>query len=431
MTDSVRPPFLPKSFYGWKNAFLLSFIYMATAGLVAYANTVVFPEMLRDTGWSRGDASIALSMSTLGSGLLLPLAAKLLNKYGSRNLIMIGLGMLFVNLVLLGTIVTQLWHWLVIWGLIMPFGRLLCGLLPSQVNIMYWFNRKRAMAMGLLMTGAPVGGFFAPPIYTWLMTNLGGWRTAWLVSAGIVFLALIASFWVKSKPSDLGQHPDGIAPGSAVSDAEKRKSGLSNVFRTEAVWTLKEVLKTRTIWLLTAANITRGLTLGIIINHGVLHLTDIGFSRMNAAFIISAVIMSSGIVRFPLGWLGDRVEPRWIYFVSMILMLIGFVGFWKAPSFAFLMVVGPIYGIAYGSLLTIAPTLAGNYYGPEAFVNIRGFFGPPVTLLSAAVPTIAGYSVEKMGSYNEVFLALSILMVIGVILSAFLAPPQKAGVEIP
>ena len=402
---------------------------MATAGLVAYANTVVFPEMLRDTGWSRGDASIALSMSTLGSGLLLPLAAKLLNKYGSRLLIIIGLAMLFVNLVLLGTVVTKLWHWLIIWGALMPFGRLLCGLLPSQVNIMYWFNRKRAMAMGLLMTGAPVGGFFAPPVYTWLMTNLGGWRTAWLMSAGIVLIALIASFRVKSKPSDIGQFPDGIAPGSVPVNAKSKKEASSRVFRTETVWTLKEVLKTRTIWLLTGANIARGLTLGIIINHGVLHLTDIGYTRMNAAYIISVVIMSSGLVRFPVGWLGDRVEPRWIYIVSLVLMLIGFLGFWKAPSFAFLMVLGPIYGIAYGSLLTIAPTLSGNYYGPEVFANIRGFFGPPVTLLSAAVPTIAGYSVEKWGSYDEIFIALSILLAGGVILSFFMVPPRKADGE--
>jgi sugar phosphate permease len=308
----------------------------------------------------------------------------------------------------------------------MPIGRLLCGLLPSQVNIMYWFSRKRAMAMGILMTGAPVGGFFAPPIYTWFMANLGGWRTGWLMSAVIVFLALIASFWVKSKPSDVGQYPDGIVPGTVTTNGKTLKETAASIFRTETIWTLKEVLKTRTIWLLTGANIFRGLTLGIVINHGVLHLTDIGYSRMNAAYILSTIIMSSGIVRFPVGWLGDRVEPRWIYCVSIFLMLIGFLGFWKAPSFSALMVIGPIYGIAYGSLLTIAPTLAGNYYGPEVFANIRGFFGPPVTLLSAAVPTIAGYSVEKWGSYDEVFIVLSALLLIGAVLSVFLTPPKKA-----
>jgi MFS family permease len=425
VNDPTQAQRAARPFYGWINAFLLSLIFMATAGFVFYPFSVIFPVMLKTTGWSRGDASIAVSVATLVGGFLIPLAAKLLNTFGSRKVIILGLAILLSSLVLLGTVMTKLWHWTLIWGVIMPIGSLLSGPLPSQVNIMYWFNRKRAMAMGLLMTGAPIGGLFAPPLYTWIMTHMGGWRTGWLLSAGIVFLALIVSFFIKSKPSDMGQFPDGIPPGAVSDNGENKPPEPSPIFRTKFVWTLREVLKTRTIWLLTLANIAQGLTLGIIVNHGVLHLTDVGFSNMNAAFILSAIIMSSGIIRLPVGWLGDRVEPRWIYCVAIFLMLAGFVGFWKAPSFAFLMVLGPIYGIAYGALLTIAPTLAGNYYGPEVFPSIRGFFGPPVTLLSAAIPTVAGYAVEKMGSYNEIFLALSILLLLGGVCSAFLSPPNK------
>jgi len=403
----------------------LAFIYMATSGMVFYAFSVIFPVMLKATGWGRGEASIAVSVATLASGFLIPLGAKLLNKYGSRKVIIVGLTILSLNLLLLSTATTKLWHWTVIWGLMIPVGRILCGLLPSQVNIMYWFNRKRAMAMGLLMTGAPVGGVFAPPVYTWFMTHVGGWRAGWILSTVIVFLALIASFWVKSKPSDLGQYPDGIAPGSVSGGTQGGQSNQARTYRTKEVWTLREVLKTRTIWLLTAANLAQGLPLGIVVNHGVLHLTDLGYSAMNAAYILSAIIMFSGIVRFPVGWLGDRVEPRWIYFAALLLMFIGFVGIWKAPSFGLLLVLGPIFGIAYGTLLTISPTLSGNYFGPEAFPNIRGFFGPPLTLITAGVPTAAGYAMEKLGSYNEVFLVLTIVLVLGTVCAIFLTPPQK------
>ena len=308
--------------------------------MVFYALSVIFPAMLKSTGWSRGDASIAMSISALAGGFLVPLAAKLLNKYGSRKVIIVGLSLLFINLVLLSTMVTKLWHWIFIYGALMPIARQLCGLMPSQISIMYWFNRRRAMAMGLLMTGAPLGGVFAPPVYTWFVNYMGKWQAGWMLSAGVVFLALIASFWVRSKPSDVGQYPDGDKPGNRSESSKTGDSKASRIFRTEAIWTLKEVLKTRTIWVLTLANICRGLTLSIVINHGVLHLTDIGYSYMNAAYILSLIIGSSGLVRFPVGWLGDRLEPRWIYFSCMILMLIGFIGIWKAPGFGFLMVVG-------------------------------------------------------------------------------------------
>jgi sugar phosphate permease len=414
-----------KPFYGWKNAAVLTFIFMATTGLVFYAFSVIFPVMLKDTGWSRGDASIAISLGILAGGFLIPFAAKLINKVGTRKVIIIGLAILFLDLLLLSTTTTKLWHWIVIWGVLTPIGRVLCGIMPSQVNIMFWFNRKRAMAIGLLMTGAPIGGFIAPPVYTWFMNYMGGWRAGWMLSTGVVLMALALSFLVRSKPSDMGQHPDGITPGAPLADGRQNSSEGARTFRTQTAWTLREVLKSRTIWLITAANITLQMGLGVVVFHGVLHLTDIGYSAMNAAFILSTIIVSSGVVRFPVGWLGDRVEPRWIIFTALIIMVIGFIGIWKAPSFGLLMVLGPIYGISYGVLLTIVPTITGNYYGPEVFASINGFFGPFLTVIGAAVPTIAGYAVEKLGSYNEIFLVITFLLIAGTVCSAFLSPPRK------
>ena len=393
--------------------------------MVFYAFSVIFPFMLKETGWNRGDASIAITVATLAGGFLIPVAAKLLSKYGSRKLIIIGLAISCVNLLLLGTVVTKLWHWIAIWGLLLPLGRLLSGLLPSQVNIMYWFNRKRATAMGLLMTGAPLGGALAPPIFTWFIMHMGGSRYGWYLSAGVTFIALIASFWVISKPSDIGQYPDGIAPGVPVPGGPVEVKQETRTFRSTSVWTLREVLKSKTIWLYTMAGLAQSFTLGIVVNHGVLHLTDIGISKMSAALVLSSITISSGIIRFPIGWLGDRVEPRWIYFVSLILMLIGFVGIWQAPSIPLLLVLGPIYGIAYGSILTIGPTLLGNYYGPEVFPSIRGFYGPFLTVFAAAVPTIAGYTMERTGNYNPIFFWLTLILIVGIVCAAFLTPPQK------
>ena len=412
-------------FYGWTNAGLLTFIYMATTGLVFYAFPVIFPVMLNQTGWNRGDASIAISVSMVAGAFLIPLAAKLINRFGSRKVIIVGLILLFIDLLLLSTVVSKLWHWIVIWGIFIPVARMLCGLLPAQVTMMFWFNRKRAMAIGLLMTGAPLGGFFAPPIYTWFVTHMGGWRFGWMLSTGVVFLAIIASLWVKSKPSDVGQHTDGIAPGQRPSNNPTDPGHGMKTHKTDAVWTLKQVLKSPSIWFITGVNITQMMGLGMVVNHGALHLTDIGYDLMDAAFILSLIIGSSGIVRFPMGWLGDRVEPRWIISGALVLMVIGFVGIWKAPSYGALMVLGPIYGISYGTILTILPTITGNYYGPDVFASINGFFGPFLTITGAAVPTIAGYAVESLGSYNEIFLFLTICLVGGLICSAFLSPPKK------
>jgi MFS family permease len=89
------------------------------------------------------------------------------------------------------------------------------------------------------------------------------------------------------------------------------------------------------------------------------------------------------------------------------------------------MIFGPVYGVAYGSLITIFPTIYGNYYGAGVFANINGFFAPFLTIAGSVVPTAAGFMVEKFGSYNGMFLILTLLLVLGLLLSAFLSPPRK------
>jgi len=114
-----------------------------------------------------------------------------------------------------------------------------------------------------------------------------------------------------------------------------------------------------------------------------------------------------------------------IIFSAMALMLIGFVGIWKSPSIRVLLILRPIYGIAYGSLITIFPIIIGNYYGAEVFADINGFFAPFPTVVGSIIPTAAGYAVENFGSYNGIFLILTVLLVCGLILSAFLALPER------
>lgn len=411
-------------FYGWKNAWLLFFIYMANTGLVFYAYTVIFPVMVQETGWSRGDASIAHSLNMLLLGLLVPLVAIILNRIGSRKSIIIGLVILLSGLFLLGTLTSRFWHWMLIWGVLVPAGQVLSGFLPIQVTVMFWFNRKRATALGLVMTSAGVGGFIAQPVYTWFMQVTRTWQTGWLLSGGFTLLALILSFWVRSKPADMGQYPDGISPGEAEAyDAAEKKA--VRTYRTSSVWTVREVFKTPTIWFFIAVGITQVMPIIFITSHGVLHITDMGYTSMQAAYVLMFMLLGSGLARFPMGWVGDRIEPRWIATGALSLMLIAFIGIWRAPNLNILMGFGPLFGICYGTLLVIMSTMMGNYYGPESYASINAVTAPFLTIISASIPTVAGYIADKQGSYNLMFIVLTIGLIISVICSTFLSPPKK------
>jgi MFS family permease len=416
-------------FYGWKNVILLFIIYMFTMGIVFYGFSVIFPFMIKTLEWNRGTASIAHTVNALLMGFLAPLAALSVNKLGTKKTITMGITVLVIGLVLLGTLVSQLWHWIIVWGIIVSFGFVFCGIMPIQTTMMFWFDKKRATAIGIVMTGAALGGFLAQPLYTWLMALTNTWQVGWLVGALFAFIALILAFFIISKPEDVGQHTDGLSPD----DIKTGQSGIEHgarTYRTPTSWELKEAIRTPTVWFIIMIMVGFVMPLFLVTTHGVLHLTDQGFSKMQAASVLSFLILGSGVVRFPIGWVGDRIEPRWIVMVALSIMLIALFGIWKISSFKMMMVAGMVFGMGYGCQIIMIPTMIANYYGAEAFPGIQGVLGPIMITFCASVPVGAGYIFEQTGSYDLAFIILIMVLFISFVFSFFLAPPTKKKDEI-
>jgi MFS family permease len=126
-----------------------------------------------------------------------------------------------------------------------------------------------------------------------------------------------------------------------------------------------------------------------------------------------------------MGWLGDRIEPRWISTAAYALMVVAYFFIWKAPNLPVLMMMGFIFGLTYGTILVMMPTLYGNYFGPENYANIMGLVFPLTTILGALIPAGAGYAQEKMGSYDLAFIVIIIALLIGTVSSALAKPSQR------
>lgn len=380
--------------------------------------------MIEQLGWGRGEASIAHTINALAIGFLSPIMALSINRFGVKKTMISGLAVMIVGLVLLGTIPLQLWIWIVLWGLIVPIGLSFGGLFPIQTTIMHWFNIRRATVLGIVMTGAALAGFIAQPTFTWLIQSTKSWQTGWLAESGLVLLALIFAFFIVDKPEKLGQHTDGLSPEEADASMETSHKA-ARTYRTSQTWTFKEILRTPAFWFIAGIGLVHIMPVFLIITHGVLHFTDQGYSKMQAATILSFVILGSSTARFPMGWLGDRFEPRLISTLAYLLMLLTFIGIWRAPNLAVLIVTGFLFGISYGTLLVMMPSLLGNYFGPSNYASLMGVLGPLITICGAIIPVGGGIIADKTGSYDLAFIIISLIIVFGII-SAFLSkPPQK------
>jgi MFS family permease len=164
----------------------------------------------------------------------------------------------------------------------------------------------------------------------------------------------------------------------------------------------------------------------LLTTHGVLHLTDLGFTRMQAASAIGNLILFSGFARLPIGFVGDRIEPRWIMSIALAGMGVAMVGIWKAPgNLGALLAIVSIFGLCFGSMVPILPSIIGNYFGPSAFAPITGFLSPVMILIGAPVPVLAGIIYDRFGSYDIPFIYVVTLTLVSALLATALVPPKK------
>ena len=396
---------------------------MLAIGVNNNAYTVTFAPMITSFGWGRGEAGMAHSLNMLLAGFMTPLVALMLNRYGGRTVLLIGLFISAVGFFLLSTVVSQLWHWVVIWGFLMAVGFAFAGMMPVMVIVTFWFTARRATVLGLVLSGMSVGGVFAPPAFTWLIEHFESWRTAWLAAAGIACVAGVVAFWVRGKPEDLGQQPDGVQqPAHKDTETDHIKA---STYRTAEDWGLGEALKTRPIWLGVAISAVSMMCFLMLITNGKLHFLDCGYSDKQAALVLSSMLFGVGCAKFPLGWLGDRIEPRWIILTVLAVMLPAFFGLWRSPSLFLLVGCAFALGFGLGGIIVLIPTVNANYYGRKIFAGLSGVTTPVMTFFAALVPAGAGFIADRLGSYDLAFTILCCALVVGIVCAALLKPPKK------
>ena len=421
MTSTTATTTVSEKFYGWANLRTLFAIYLLVMGMVFYGFNVIFPEMITDMGWSRGDASWAQSIRGILIGLSTPFVALFINRYGAQKSMLFGLSILTVGLFLLGTVTSELWHWIVLWGLLMPLGFAFGGVVPIQTTVSYWFNRKRSMALGLVMTAGGVGGFIAQPFYAWLIAHFGSWQMGWLVAGCCAFAAALCALMIKGKPEEYDQIPDGTREQVA---ALSPTQSAAKTYQSKVSWSLADAIRTPALWFILIIVMSQVMPLYMITVHGIFHLRDSGFERMQAASILSFLIAGSAVARFPIGWLGDRLEPRYIIVILHSLMLLAFLMIWQAPSLLMTTIAAPIFGFAFGGGVVMAPSLVANYFGRESFATINGFLLPIQVIFASAVPVGAGYLVDKVGNYDLAFIILSCVIGASVVCAVLAVPPK-------
>ena len=123
----------------------------------------------------------------------------MIDRFGPRILMLIGILLGGTALIGLGAFTTSLWQFYIFYTF-SALGYMCGGPLPNQVLTSRWFDKARGKAMGFAYLGIGVGGMLAPQIAKQLNVAFG-WQQA-LIVLGIIMIAIAfpMAWFVKDNP---------------------------------------------------------------------------------------------------------------------------------------------------------------------------------------------------------------------------------------
>ena len=411
-------------FYGWRLLAVYWVILFAVLGWPPYGSGIVNTYMAEQLGFDRTMLGVPYSVLMLVSGLPAPLVAILVVRKGVRFALITGSLVLLAASLFMALFANSFWAAVFGSGVLAGAAMVIGGALPVQTSTMRWFVRRRALAFAIILSAGGIGGVFAPPVLNYAISTTGDWRTGWWIFAGFAAISAIAAMlFARDQPADLGQHPDGDEPGSA--EALGAQTATRTVHHTREAWTAREAVRSPTLWLLLFC--TCGISMGYTwyLSHGVAHLQDLGHTKSAAAIAASTMAATTLLGKFTVGFLGDRVEPRFLFAAAMALFGIGILLIVDARGPVAVYGFGICLGIGWGGALTCLMTILANYYGTQAYPAAVGVTLAVQPTVSAISPALAGYLYDQYGSYAPTLYTLAGLCFVSALLLTRARPPVR------
>lgn len=413
--------------YGWAMAGVTFLTMLVTAGAVGAPGVMMVP-LQQEFGWTAEQVSTALAIRLLLFGLMGPLAAAFMNRFGLRLVTSIALTLIFSGLVA-SLFMTQLWQLIALWGVVVGLGTGLTALVLGATVATRWFTKRRGLVMGLLSASTATGQLVFLPLLASLTARYG-WRTALSVVLVMIVLALVmVLILMRDRPADVGLAPYGDEGGVQAAPVH----GTFGQMLASPFIALKDASKTQTFWVLFATFFICGAsTNGLIQTHFIALCGDFGFAAVTAASILAVIGIFDFFGTVGSGWLSDRYDNRWLLFWyyglrGLSLVFLAFSDF----SLYGLSLFGIFYGLDW--IATVPPTvkLTAERFGPERTNLVFGWIFAGHQLGAAFAAYGGGYVRTEFGSYLPAFFIAGALCLVAAALVLSLSKKGDKSMVLP
>ncbi|XP_054995119.1 monocarboxylate transporter 1 [Sorex araneus] len=359
-----------------------------------------------------------------------PISSTLVNKYGSRPVVIAG-GCLTGSGLIAASFCNTVQELYLCIGVIGGLG-LALNLNPALTMIGKYFYKKRPLANGLAMAGSPVFLSTVAPLNQ-IFFDTFGWRGSFLILGGILLNCCVAGSLMRpigpkpakveqERPKEPLQEAGKSEAGKKSSEANTEMNGRNlkaekpSFFQTINKFLDLSLLRHRGFIFYLSGNMLMafGLTAPLVFlsNYG----KSKHFSSEKAAFLLSILAFVDMVARPSMGLVANtkRIRPRIQYFFAASIIANG-VCHMLAPLCStyieFCIYVGFI-GFAYGWLSSVLFETLMDLVGPQRFSSAMGL----VTILECCPvllgPPVLGHLNDVYGDYKYTYWASGAILVI-------------------
>jgi MFS family permease len=334
--------------------------------------------------------SLGFTLHLLTVAASAPLAGWLIDRHGSRKIILLATSLFGSILLLNKPLVANLGQFY-LFNIALGLVGTGVGPLPYGRVVSLWFDRSRGLALGLMMVGIGSGAIVMPSLAQWLIAKFG-WHSAYIVlGSAVVFIALpVVAGLLRERPEDMGLLPDGKCPETVGAESETLVSGLSTL----------DAFRTGTFWLMVSAFFLVSASVQGCVIHLAAMFGDHGISPQTAALGSSVAGASVLLGRVGAGYLLDRFFAPRVANAFFAGTAVGIGLLWMGSSAVILFVGALFVGLGLGAELDLIAYLTGRYFGLCAFGRIYGSAFAAFALAGAIGPLIMGAGFDSTGSYR-------------------------------
>ena len=278
-----------------------------------------------------------------------------------------------------------------------------------------WFPKKKGLANGYTTMGHNLGSALYVPLVSALIGAFGIAKGMSVLGVAAVVVAVIAWFFVKNTPQEVGIYPDNV-----TKEVYEREYADMSEVSDENKWTVSKLLKTKEMWLVAVIiGINQLVTTGVM-SQMVPRNIELGFEPAKAVALMTVCAIIGLAGSFGFGYIDQKLGVKTAVIAFLSWYSVALIVNYTMNNMTGGYICVAMVGIAIGAAANFMTSLPASVFGRHNFDLVYSIYFPIMQIVLMLNYKINSLALEMTGSLRGAYLIFVALLLINIVLIAVL-----------